>query len=195
MALFNQLAASPELSLRMILQPGDVQLLSNHTCLHYRGSFRCAVALPLVALHALPAVRAVRTARVSRLVHAWLPCTAVYSPLVTCQLGAQSTAQRYARKSLCSAARRRVPVLPDTSARQPVCVSSLTPCLHAPFPFATRRDSPERTRHLLRLWLSPPADRPLPACYAEIMGGSTVPGMRGGIFIQGAQPHIPLEAE
>lgn len=96
MALFNQLAASPELSLRMILQPGDVQLLSNHTCLHYRGSFR---------------------------------------------------------------------------------------------------DSPERTRHLLRLWLSPPADRPLPACYAEIMGGSTVPGMRGGIFIQGAQPHIPKEAE
>lgn len=53
MALFNQLAASPELSLRMILQPGDVQLLSNHTCLHYRGSFRCVLAPLLVTLHAL----------------------------------------------------------------------------------------------------------------------------------------------
>ncbi|KAG2436556.1 hypothetical protein HYH02_011493 [Chlamydomonas schloesseri] len=97
MALFNQLASSPELSLRHILQPGDVQLLSNHTCLHYRGAFR---------------------------------------------------------------------------------------------------DSPEHTRHLLRLWVSPPNDRPLPEVYSEIMGGSVVPGKRGGIFIQNADHNpIPLEAE
>ncbi|KAG2436551.1 hypothetical protein HYH02_011488 [Chlamydomonas schloesseri] len=97
MALFNQLASSPELSLRHILQPGDVQLLSNHTCLHYRGAFR---------------------------------------------------------------------------------------------------DSPEHTRHLLRLWVSPPNDRPLPEVYSEIMGGSVVPGKRGGIFIQNADRNpIPLEAE
>ena len=41
MELFNSLACSQQLSLRHILQPGDVQLLSNHTCLHYRGAFRC----------------------------------------------------------------------------------------------------------------------------------------------------------
>jgi hypothetical protein len=39
MALFNKLAASQELRLEMILQPGDIQLLNNHTCLHYRSAF------------------------------------------------------------------------------------------------------------------------------------------------------------
>ncbi len=39
MALFNELAASRELRLEMILQPGDIQLLNNHTCLHYRSAF------------------------------------------------------------------------------------------------------------------------------------------------------------
>ncbi len=96
MRLFNELASGPELSIRMVLRPGDVQLLSNHTCLHYRGAFR---------------------------------------------------------------------------------------------------DSPDHTRHLLRLWLAPPNDRPLPECYSEIMAGSVVPGKRGGIIIQGATPGIPQEAE
>lgn len=94
--LFNQLSSSKELRLDWILQPGDVQLLSNHTCLHFRGAFT---------------------------------------------------------------------------------------------------DSPEHTRHLLRLWVAPPGDRPLPECYSEIMGGSVVPGKRGGIFIQGATPKVPEEAE
>jgi len=39
MALFNELAASRDLRLEMILQPGDIQLLNNHTCLHYRSAF------------------------------------------------------------------------------------------------------------------------------------------------------------
>jgi alpha-ketoglutarate-dependent taurine dioxygenase len=39
MALFSALAASPDLALRMMLQPGDIQLLNNHTCLHYRSAF------------------------------------------------------------------------------------------------------------------------------------------------------------
>lgn len=39
MSLFNQLASSQELALQMILQPGDIQLLNNHTCLHYRSAF------------------------------------------------------------------------------------------------------------------------------------------------------------
>ncbi len=61
--------------------------------------------------------------------------------------------------------------------------------------YLVRRDSPEATRHLLRLWVAPPGDRPLPDVYSEIMAGSTVPGKRGGIIIQGATPHIPPEAE
>ena len=39
MSLFNQLASSQELALQLILQPGDIQLLNNHTCLHYRSAF------------------------------------------------------------------------------------------------------------------------------------------------------------
>lgn len=99
MKLFNELASSPELSLRMQLQPGDVQLLSNHTALHYRGSF-----------------------------------------------------------------------VDDVS-------------------------DPSKQRHLLRLWLAPEQGQPLPEHYTEIQGGSVAPGKRGGIFIQGAEPNIPLEAE
>ena len=41
---------------------------------------------------------------------------------------------------------------------------------------------PERRRHLLRLWLSVPGDRPLPDCFAERFG-TTVIGDRGGIVV------------
>lgn len=37
--LFERLAGSPELALHYVLQPGDIQLLSNHTCLHHRTAF------------------------------------------------------------------------------------------------------------------------------------------------------------
>jgi len=40
---------------------------------------------------------------------------------------------------------------------------------------------PERKRHLLRLWVSPPSGRPLPPAYADRYG-SIVPGARGGIL-------------
>jgi len=43
---------------------------------------------------------------------------------------------------------------------------------------------PERARHLLRLWLSVPGDRPLPACFAERFGTTEI-GDRGGIVILG----------
>ena len=39
---------------------------------------------------------------------------------------------------------------------------------------------PERRRHLLRLWLAPPAARPLPPVYAQRYG-NVVPGYRGGV--------------
>lgn len=53
---------------------------------------------------------------------------------------------------------------------------------------------PARHRHLLRLWLAPPEARPLPEVFAPRYG-STVPGERGGIFLEGTQLKVPLEAE
>jgi alpha-ketoglutarate-dependent taurine dioxygenase len=46
MDLFNQLAASPELKISYMLQPGDIQLLSNHTVLHHREAFRNGSVCP-----------------------------------------------------------------------------------------------------------------------------------------------------
>lgn len=53
---------------------------------------------------------------------------------------------------------------------------------------------PERRRHLLRLWLSPPDGRPLPAVFAERYGSVEV-GRRGGIQVPGTRLVTPLEAE
>ena len=44
---------------------------------------------------------------------------------------------------------------------------------------------PERRRHLLRLWLSIPGDRPLPPCFAQRYGSIEV-GNRGGIIVRPA---------
>ncbi|MSO77223.1 MAG: TauD/TfdA family dioxygenase [Alphaproteobacteria bacterium] len=51
---------------------------------------------------------------------------------------------------------------------------------------------PERKRHLLRLWLSPPVGRPLPPAYAARYGSVAI-GDRGGIICHGTRPHAPLE--
>jgi hypothetical protein len=37
--VFNAYAASDEFKISAMLQPGEIQLLSNHTCLHHRGAF------------------------------------------------------------------------------------------------------------------------------------------------------------
>ncbi|KAK9919027.1 hypothetical protein WJX75_008803 [Coccomyxa subellipsoidea] len=95
--LYNALALSDKLRLDILLQPGDIQLLSNHTQLHTRSAF---------VDHAEVANR----------------------------------------------------------------------------------------RHLLRLWVAPPNDRPLPEEYAELWD-STQPGKRGGIYIGGTPLTVPLEAE
>lgn len=44
---------------------------------------------------------------------------------------------------------------------------------------------PERRRHLLRLWLSIPGDRPLPPCFTQRYGSIEV-GNRGGIVVRAA---------
>lgn len=51
---------------------------------------------------------------------------------------------------------------------------------------------PERKRHLLRLWLAPPAARPLPGVFVERFGSIT-PGDRGGVTVPEARPTIPFE--
>lgn len=45
-------------------------------------------------------------------------------------------------------------------------------------------DRPEAPRHLLRLWLSVPGDRPLPSVFASRFGSTTI-GDRGGIVVAG----------
>ncbi|PSC69343.1 26S protease regulatory subunit 8-like protein A [Micractinium conductrix] len=45
-------------------------------------------------------------------------------------------------------------------------------CLHSREGFRDDLQDPSKQRHLLRLWLSPAEERPLPAGYADIMGGS-----------------------
>ncbi len=56
-------------------------------------------------------------------------------------------------------------------------------------------DWPEdhRKRHLLRLWLSVPGDRPLPDVYIDRWGGIT-PGERGGVQVPDDRLIAPLEA-
>ena len=48
-------------------------------------------------------------------------------------------------------------------------------------------------RHLLRLWVSPKHNRPIPEEFAALWD-STIPGERGGIFVKGALT-VPLDAE
>lgn len=66
--------------------------------------------------------------------------------------------------------------------------------LHSRTAFVDHVDESKR-RHLLRLWLAPDDDRPLPAYYAELLGGSVEVGKRGGINVPGYKLNVPLEAE
>ena len=50
---------------------------------------------------------------------------------------------------------------------------------------------PNKRRHLLRLWLSLPEDRPLPPTFAERYGSVTI-GDRGGIIVPNAELCVPL---
>lgn len=52
----------------------------------------------------------------------------------------------------------------------------------------------ENRRHLLRVWLSAPNDRPLPEIFKERFGSIEI-GDRGGIAVKGVEPCAPIEAE
>ncbi len=51
---------------------------------------------------------------------------------------------------------------------------------------------PAQRRHLFRLWLSLPGDRPLPECFAQRFGTTTV-GDRGGVVVPGTQLSAPID--
>lgn len=53
-------------------------------------------------------------------------------------------------------------------------------------------DEPDRKRHLLRLWIAPTNARPLPSVFADRYGSVTA-GDRGGVWVTGAKPTVPLE--
>lgn len=53
---------------------------------------------------------------------------------------------------------------------------------------------PERRRHLLRLWLSVPGDRPLPPIFATRYGSVEI-GNRGGIIVPGTKMRVPWDQE
>ncbi|CAF0761089.1 unnamed protein product [Adineta steineri] len=55
-------------------------------------------------------------------------------------------------------------------------------------------DDPAQKRHLLRLWLSIPGDRPLPNIFSTRFGTTEI-GNRGGIFVSGTTPTIPWTNE
>ena len=51
---------------------------------------------------------------------------------------------------------------------------------------------PDKRRHLLRLWLSIPGDRPLPNCFRQRYGSIEV-GNRGGIITKHTRLHAPID--
>ncbi|MDX1478878.1 MAG: TauD/TfdA family dioxygenase [Saprospiraceae bacterium] len=55
-------------------------------------------------------------------------------------------------------------------------------------------DRPDQRRHLARLWLSVPGDRPLPAIFATRFGSVEI-GNRGGIVVADTQLHVPMSAD
>ena len=50
---------------------------------------------------------------------------------------------------------------------------------------------PDKKRHLLRLWLSLPGDRPLPECFRQRYGSIEI-GRRGGIVTEQTRLHAPI---
>ena len=66
--------------------------------------------------------------------------------------------------------------------------------LHSRTPYEDYPE-PERKRHLLRLWLTPPNARPLPPVIAERFGSIEVGPTRGGIRTPGQTLSAPLQPE
>lgn len=83
-----------------------------------------------------------------------------------------------------------------TSSMHPLSQSSVHACslAHTQALVTCLQEFSER-RHLLRLWVAPSVERPLPDAYLEIYGGSVDVGNRGGIKVAGYKPIVPLEAE
>ena len=51
---------------------------------------------------------------------------------------------------------------------------------------------PDRSRHLMRLWLSINGDRPLPKCFKQRYGSIKI-GDRGGVITKNTTLNVPLD--
>jgi len=51
---------------------------------------------------------------------------------------------------------------------------------------------PDQRRHLLRLWLAVPGDRPLPSVFAQRYGSVEI-GNRGGVITEETVLHAPVD--
>ena len=82
MALFNEIASSDALRLDSMLQPGDIQLLNNHTQLHTRSKFE---DFPVSPYPCLLLGMSVQDSRLDLLVQcAWVPCCSLVSQPHVC---------------------------------------------------------------------------------------------------------------
>ena len=173
---FDALADSDELRIDYVLQPGDIQLLHNHSVVHARTEYTDFDAVSVlsnsdVAECQLPAA----TQR-----HPYCPlCGALASPPVVT-----------ASKSLVWELRSTLDMLSEAESVPASC--SIQPLTSAHLLLQSQND--DLKRHLMRLWISPENDWELPQGFASRWNGLT-PGQRGGIVISGSEPRAPLDAE
>ena len=78
------------------------------------------------------------------------------------------------------------------SCSRATCSSStiIRNCTTAPVSSTGR--TPDKRRHLMRLWISVPGDRPLPAYFKQRYGSIEI-GNRGGIITEKTRLHAPLD--
>ena len=85
--------------------------------------------------------------------------------------------------SACSACANRNPGAPAGSSPRRACIMKSRAC------------DPALRRHLMRIWLSAPEGRELPAVFAERYGEIADGARRGGIMVPGVALSAPLDAE
>ena len=187
--VFEEVAWSDELRLDWNLRPGEIQLLSNHTCLHSREGFRDDLQVGWGWGGGGVGVGA-RCAE--RCMCGWVGGWGGVGGWVKAQ-GEEKRRRPVVCGRLCGPS-CMLPLARPLAARgcpAPFCTSPTCPRPSpAVFPSLDHLpQDPSKQRHLLRLWLSPAEERPLPAGYADIMGGSLE--VRRGWGVCASRSHCP----
>ena len=187
--VFEEVAWSDELRLDWNLRPGEIQLLSNHTCLHSREGFRDDLQVGTGWGGGGVGVGA-RCAE--RCMCGWVGGWGGVGGWVKAQ-GEEKRRRPVVCGRLCGPS-CMLPLARPLAARgcpAPFCTSPTCPRPSpAVFPSLDHLpQDPSKQRHLLRLWLSPAEERPLPAGYADIMGGSLE--VRRGWGVCASRSHCP----